>query len=282
ALLVFAALVGYGLVLPLRRRVSDSQVALYLEERDPSLEAAIMSAVDAVAATGQTGDHGPSPQLIDRLVEQAIDQCRNHDARRLGVEHHHTRRHAATLAAVAGAALLLVVFGPEFLRHGMSALLILYRSAEAASPYHILVQPGDAKVPRGSDQTISAKLQGFSAKDASLMVRTDPRGAFERLALVPGKDPAAFEGMLFHLEKTTEYRVEANGVVSPTYTMTVVELPTVGHLVLEYHFPTYTGLQPRTIDPGGDVAAIKGTEVLLKITPTMTTPGGSVLLNEKT
>src|SRR5262249_52165196 len=151
-----------------------------------------------------------------------------------------------------------------------------------ASPYHILVQPGDTKVPRGSDQTISAKLQGFSAKDASLMVRTDPRGAFERLALVPGKDPAAFEGMLFHLEKTTEYRVEANGVVSPTYTMTVVELPTVGHLVLEYHFPTYTGLQPRTIDPGGDVAAIKGTEVLLKITPTMTTPGGSVLLNEKT
>src|SRR5437667_6615159 len=47
ALLVFAALVGYGLVLPLRRRVTDSQVALYLEECDPTLEAAIMSAIDS-------------------------------------------------------------------------------------------------------------------------------------------------------------------------------------------------------------------------------------------
>src|SRR5918911_3740900 len=39
AFLVFAALVVYGFVLPLRRRVTDSQVALYLEERDPTLEA---------------------------------------------------------------------------------------------------------------------------------------------------------------------------------------------------------------------------------------------------
>ena len=44
---VFAALVAYWLVLPLRRRVTETQVALYLEERDPSLEAAILSAVEA-------------------------------------------------------------------------------------------------------------------------------------------------------------------------------------------------------------------------------------------
>jgi len=37
ALLVFAALVGIGLVVPLRRRVTDTQVALYLEECDPTL-----------------------------------------------------------------------------------------------------------------------------------------------------------------------------------------------------------------------------------------------------
>ena len=43
--------------------------------------------------------------------------------------------------------------------------------------------------------------------------------------------------------------------------MDVVDLPTVDKLVLEYHFPAYTGSQPRTVDPGGDVAAIQGTEV---------------------
>ena len=48
--------------------------------------------------------------------------------------------------------------------------------------------------------------------------------------------------------------------------------------MLEYHFPAYTGLQPRVVEPGGDIAALKGTEVHVKVTPTMTTPAGRVLL----
>ena len=39
-----------------------------------------------------------------------------------------------------------------------SALLVLSRSAEAASPYAIKVEPGDATVPKGIDQTIKARL----------------------------------------------------------------------------------------------------------------------------
>ena len=59
------------------------------------------------------------------------------------------------------AALLLLVVGPEFFRQGASALLILSRDAEAASPYAIKVTPGDATIPKGSDQTVTAKLAGF-------------------------------------------------------------------------------------------------------------------------
>ena len=66
---VFAALVAYA-VMPLRRQVTDTQVALYLEEHNPSLEAAILSAVEASA----TSDGAYSPRLVERLVEQAIEQ----------------------------------------------------------------------------------------------------------------------------------------------------------------------------------------------------------------
>src|SRR5260221_10905486 len=48
--LFFAGLAGLAaryLVRPLRRRVSDGQVALYLEEREPSLGEVLVSAVDA-------------------------------------------------------------------------------------------------------------------------------------------------------------------------------------------------------------------------------------------
>ena len=75
--LLFAALITWLLVLPLRRRVSDGQVALYLEEHEPSLEAAMVSAVDASGtpdATRQTTacDLQASPALVRRLIETAI------------------------------------------------------------------------------------------------------------------------------------------------------------------------------------------------------------------
>src|SRR5262245_39434259 len=47
---VFAALMYAAFVRPMRRRVSDSQVALYLEESNPQLEAAIISAIEATRA----------------------------------------------------------------------------------------------------------------------------------------------------------------------------------------------------------------------------------------
>src|ERR1700745_658619 len=44
---VVAALLARWVIMPLLRRVNDSQVALYLEEYDPSLQSEILSAVEA-------------------------------------------------------------------------------------------------------------------------------------------------------------------------------------------------------------------------------------------
>ena len=62
--------------------------------------------------------------------------------------------------------------------------------------------------------------------------------------------------------------------------MTLVDLPTVSKMELEYRYPAYTGLPPQKIENGGDVAALRGTEVFLHIVPTMNTPSGRILVNE--
>jgi len=274
---VFVSLLVYGLVWPLRRRVTDAQVAMYLEECDPTLEARIMTAVEATA-NGGSPDH--SPHLVERLVEQAIERCRALDHGD-EVERASVRRHGVSLAAIAAITALVVALGPAYLRHGLSALLVIYRTAEASSPYRIDVTPGSAKVPRGADQAIRAKLIGFTAKDAAVLMRSAANAQFERVPLLPAANEAgSFEGMLFHLDKQTEYLVESNGVRSAKFTLSVVDLPTVSQLDLEYRFPAYTGLPPRKIENAGDVAAIRGTDVLFRVTPTMKTPGGRIVLND--
>src|SRR5262245_29684462 len=56
---------------PLTRRVSDEQVALYLEEHEPSLDGAVMGAVES----GRDTRAGLSPALLERVVETAVERC---------------------------------------------------------------------------------------------------------------------------------------------------------------------------------------------------------------
>src|SRR5262249_61265644 len=113
-----------------------------------------------------------------------------------------------------------------------------------------------------------AKLIGFSSSDVTVMMRAAQNAAYDRVPLIPGKEQGVFEGMLFHLEKPTEYYVESNGVRSAKFTLAVVDLPTVQQMEMEYRFPAYTGLAARKAERR-DVAAVRGPRVVLRGQPAM-------------
>src|SRR3954463_94136 len=272
------AIAGLGYVFlarPLLRRVTDEQVALYLEEHEPSLEAAIISAVEAE----HDGVSAQSPALVRKLVATAVEKCRAiEDGRR--VESAPVRRYSGALGGVVALAVLIFLLGPAYMRHALSALLVISRSVEAAAPYRIDVTPGHSTIPRGADQPISAKLVGFQSDQAVLMVRKSQTAAFERVPLIRSEDK--YEGTLFDVAAPMEYFVEAVGVRSPMYTIKVADMPYVQKLELEYHFPAYTGLAPRKIEDGGDVAVLRGTEIRVRALTTMKADGGAVVIDDKT
>ena len=271
---------------PISRRVSDEQVALYLEENEPSLQATVLSAVEEArkGKRERAADH--SPELVHRLIEKAAERVRDVDMGR-SVEQNQLQRSSGMLVAAGLAAVLLFVFGPAYLRHGLSALLTPMADVEASSPYQIDVLPGDATVARGADQTITARLLGFEAEEVNLLMRSAGAGdTFERLPLIPVENDAGetvagtYEVLLFDLQDAVDYLVESTGVESATYTLDVLDLPYVERLELEYHFPAYTGLEPRLVEQGGDIAVLRGTEVRLRAVPTMGTTGGMLIFDD--
>ena len=70
---VMAGLIAFMLVRPLVRRVTDHQVAMYLEEHEPSLQAAIISALEAERDTSTPVSQG----LVRKLIEEAIAKARS-------------------------------------------------------------------------------------------------------------------------------------------------------------------------------------------------------------
>ena len=84
---------------------------------------------------------------------------------------------------------------------------------------------------------------------------------------------------MFDVGSETDYFVESAGVRSNMYTIEVVDLPYVDTMDLELYFPDYSGLQPRTIEDGGDLAVLAGTRVVVLITPTVQVASGRLVLD---
>src|SRR5918993_4250545 len=201
---VLAAGAVWFLVRPMRRRVTDEQVAMYLEEHEPSLQATLISAVEA-SREGRP----QSAALVNKVVQQAIEKCAEADAARR-VERLPMRRYATALAVVGVVALVAMLIGPGFLRNAASALFAFSPDISAAAPYRINVTPGNREVHKGADQPVSAALIGFDAEDVVIMARRAPGAKWEALPLI-ASDKGGYEGMLFDIAAPLEYYVTADG-----------------------------------------------------------------------
>jgi hypothetical protein len=282
---IFTYLALLGLFLrfvyrPLSRKVTDEQVARYMEEHDPSLKEAISSAVEM--GRPLEGDRDArrflSTALIDKLVRQTVERCERIDYGH-AIEQDALKRSSAVLFGVALAGMIAVLLSPSFLRYGASLLLNPLRSAQAASPYAIQVQPGTVDVARGADQLVTAVLSGFESEEIEIAMKPeseDGEGEWKRWPMNYEEVEGRYAFMIFDLESTTEYFVEANGVRSELFRISVSDLPYVRQIDLEYRFPEYTGLSPQMVEDGGDIAALRGTEVKVVVHPTVQVPGGSL------
>jgi hypothetical protein len=275
--LALAGLLFRFLVFPLSRRLSDSDIALYIETHEPSLQAALLSAVEYDSRAD-----GNAPGLVRRLLRQAVERARAvEDGRR--IERKPLRWLPAALTGSVAILVLAALFGPPFLRNALRVLLTPWSDAEAAAPYAVIVEPGNTVVARGGDLKIVARLRGFESDQVLLNVRMadstpSAAGQWEAASMGEGGSPGEFTAQLFDLEEPAEYYVEANGIRSPVFRLEVRDLPYTKSIDLEYHFPAYTGLAVQRIQGGGDIAALRGTRVTVRVTPTMPSAGGELVV----
>ena len=276
-LLIAAAALRYLLV-PALRRPDDARLALYVEERAPELHQTLLSAVHELRVSPE---ERPSPALSARVMDQALAKVRRIEAGP-GLERSRLGRAAALLAGVGAAAALLLVVGPAVLKDAARALFIPWSEAAAAPVFAVTVSPGDAQVPRGGAVELKAVLRGFAALSAELVLKSDTATEWVRIPMLRDSAAAEFTSRLFDLTRTTEYYVEAEGIRSRAFHLTVVDLPAVERLSIELHFPSYTGLPPERIEKGGDVAAVRGTTVTVRASITKPVKSGTIRLDDKT
>ena len=272
-LLALLALVLHFCVNPLRRQVDDVLVALYLEEHEPGLNSLMLSAVDA----RREDSRALSPQLVDQLVERAIDACARVEFGD-SVERGKLQLGGSKLGLALLVVIGLVAWPPGFLRTGAPALLQPWSSASEVSPYRIELAPGDIEIMRGADQLISASIAGFDGADVQLFTSVDAGATWQQTTMAAVNADGGYESFLFNLEQDTDYYVTGAGRQTPTHRIAVVEFPALESISLRYNFPAYTMLPPATSAGTGDITALRGTRVEVLIKPTIEIPGGALQL----
>ncbi|MEO8502146.1 MAG: DUF4175 family protein, partial [Vicinamibacteria bacterium] len=260
-----------------RRQASDAAIARYIEEHEPSLDAALRSAVDTGAPRARPHEDR-SRDLEARLVEDVISRLDAFDLPGQ-VDRSELRQGLIALGVAALSCFAFVTFAPAFIQQAFPYLLNPFSpSGRPSTPYEVSVTPGTQAIARGSDQEITARLTGFEA-DAELVSRTADRD-WTRSPMVrdEGAGGVVHRFMMLSVLAPTEYFVESRGTRSAVFRLDVVDRPYVKKIDLEYRLPVYARLEPQRVEGTGDITALASTRVLFSITPTVAVKAGRLVV----
>jgi len=254
ALLMVLATIYFALLRPLFKRISDARLARLIEEHSPGAEDRLVTAVEY-----SNNESRISPALMTRLYQDA-----NSASAMLDVGNVIRRSRLMMYGGAALASLLIFAgvlkWGPKEISQGVAQLVTPTTLAASPNAMSIKVKPGTARVPKGSDQDIIATLVNFDSQQVTVFAR--PLGSkddFQGQTMEPAKAKADFRFSIFNIQDSMEYFVESNTVRSEVFKLNVVDLPFVKQLDLSLNFPAFTNLPTKTVEDGGDIAALKGT-----------------------
>jgi hypothetical protein len=237
----------------------DLWVARQIEAAFPELHTCLITAVEQRPNL----PNGRFGYLQSNVIHQALAHADRHEWRQVVA----TGR-IATAALGNAAALgffLFVLAAIAFVKVSPSsaaAILGAVRPSPTATGFAVTVEPGDTEVERGTSLLIMAKVTGQMPPEATLVVK--PSGGEEsRLAMSASLNDPVFGGRIPLIEQPVDYQVEVGDQTSKVYHITVFEYPRLEKADARLIYPSYTGLEPRTINDVRTLSVVEGTELTL-------------------
>jgi hypothetical protein len=269
--------VGAGLVFlvwPLRKRLTDTSLALRVEDKYPSLENRLISAVQLNRRGANTD--GMSEELIGVVTREAVEQAKELDFSRVG-DQGRLKRAAVVMLPALVLAVAPFLFWPET----AAALLARQWGEDRDIPRNVTMEPiAVGPWPSGEKGVISFKVRGQDLANFKGTTLIQPPGLLaERYPLeVDASQPAGEGEVIVKAEvppSTTDFVYSAwwgDGRTKKPAHVRYVPRPVVVEQAAWIQFPEFCGLRPdgsRYEEPQGrgDVQGILGSSarVVIKV-----------------
>ncbi|MDE0127756.1 MAG: hypothetical protein OXN97_24580 [Bryobacterales bacterium] len=278
-LALLAAAVG-ALVLPLRRLLRSPalrRAADEAERRSPEFGGRLRTWADEHARAKAAG-RSPSP-LLALLARET-----SRSAAAVPLDTVVSRAAVAAFAAAAGMAVLCLVWlgtaGPGYWQYGTARLWAGWLVPQGDPLYELLVEPGDATIREGGRLDVTASVVGFEPGAVRIHAKFESSVDWETAPMGPQLQGSGYEFGFSAVREPLRYYVEAGRMRSREFVVGVVSMPHVENIRLEYEYPDWSGLDPHVQDPGGDIAAVRGTRVTVTVSTDKELEGGLLVVGD--
>lgn len=241
-----------------RFNTQEQQIAYFVEERLPQLEQRLLTSLEY----SQQIPAGVSDQLVEQLWTDTHAKIDSHQIENISIPLGKMWP-VFVLLPLLISMLLLLSQSHRFLAAAVQILPPWPQSvADATLPLQLIVEPGDAKMQRGKDVTLIARIENGLSGEVILNLQWD-RLNWTRISMHAETDGTVFTYYLPAVDQPFVYYVETADLSSRRFTVDVFDLPQLVRLEVRYHYPPYTGMQSRREIDGGDIEAPEGTAVEL-------------------
>ncbi len=271
-LIVLLAEILKYVIRPYKRRPSDQQIALFIEEKFPEMEDRINSAVEIENLSLRR----ERDVLIDKLIDDAA-----FNAQKVQISTVIDLRKERILTyALYGLLVLFLIFIyalKDELRFVSSKMKFsFYSSGELRQGIDSIV-PGDTEVEKGESQEILVALHKKSDDDVILHYKIG-NNIWQKETMDAGFDKQSFMYQFLSIQEPINYYIELEVLRSPEYTISLYEFPRVVQIDLKYSYPSYTGLPDKIEEDTGNIRGLKGSEVILTVTTSGAVDTGEIVV----
>ena len=255
------------------RKIPDEQIALYIEEHRSDLDGVLITAAEYA---GKGGSQPGQAALIEAVMKEA-------SARSAGNAIAHvvdlSRLKKYGVAALAGIVIYILASAlfPNAVAHHISRILKPWEAtaedkAKKSSgpgfwePVKFKLSKGDENIPRGTSLDLEAELSRPAGKPVVLNFRPPAAGGeWQTIQLTEIEKLNGFKGTLADVSEDLDFYVSCGTDRSEIHHIKVFDPLVVQSLEVTTHYPEYTKLPDRVEASAGDVAALEGSTVTVRI-----------------
>jgi hypothetical protein len=260
ALVVILALVGY-VVRPAVRLVSQRQALSRIEDTYPDLHDDLTNALQLdIDRLERDNPHGVALELVRALHHRTAQQVAQYTDQEVVQQRRFFGLAWCGMLVVTAVAVSLLQ--PGALGQALH-MLLQPLSYLPSNEMQIAITPEHSTIAQGTNLEVQARVQGRAPRTMQIHVKR--QGEASKAYSMEPLDTGGFRYTFLKPPSSLTFYAAASSFVSPTGTLTVVPSPAIGQMALRYLFPEYTNLPERLQEGGGDIQALPGTRVQLRL-----------------